>query len=278
MTPWDRISENRESADLRAIQSHAQLRGGTVAGENRTDVSIVVPLWNSERYLRETIESLLFQNLESGRAEIIFVDDGSTDHSPEIAARLAPKARCIRQPHGGISAALNLGVARARSDMIAFLDADDLWPQHSLHCRLAALLSDPSLDMVAGYVEPFFSPELDESYTRNLWCPEKPMPGYLLGSVVARKRVFEKTGPFDPGIPAAQSVDWFVRAMDCGCSLKLVPEVVLRRRLHKHNHSHEQIQFGQFARILKASLDRRRLRNGGVAPPLPIPTNADGPD
>jgi len=248
-----------------------------MARHKTTDVSIIVPLWNSERYLRETVESLLSQNLGSFRAEMIFVDDGSTDRSAEIVSRLAPQASCIRQPHGGISAALNLGVARCSADIIAFLDADDLWPPDSLQCRLSALARDPALDMVAGYVEPFFSPELDETFTRNLWCPEKPMPGYLLGSLLTRKRVFDKTGPFDPGIPAAQSVDWFVRAMDCGFNLKLIPEIVLRRRLHRHNHSHERIQFTHYARILKASLDRRRSGNDGIARALPVPKSANPP-
>jgi glycosyltransferase involved in cell wall biosynthesis len=239
--------------------------------------SIIVPLWNSERYLEETIASLHAQHLESCRAEIVFVDDGSTDRSAEIVSSLAPQARYIRQSHGGISAALNLGVARSRGDMIAFLDADDLWPPGSLKSRQAILEGDGSVDMVAGLTEQFISPELDESFARKLFCPDKALPGYLLGSILARKHVFDRAGPFDPGIPAAQSFDWFVRAMDSGLSLRLIQQVVLRRRLHENNHSHEGIQLAHYTRILKSSLDRRRQRNGGVAQELPIPKSSNPP-
>jgi len=211
------------------------------------------------------------QNPDSCRAELVFVDDGSTDRSAQIVYELAPQARYARQPHGGISSALNRGVALAEGDIIAFLDADDVWPPGSLKCRLAVLEADHSLGMVAGHAEQFYSPELDESFTRNYWCPEKALPGYLLGSILVRKKIFSVTGRFGPEIPAAQSFDWFVRTMDCGVSIKLIPEVVLRRRLHEHNHSHEGIQLTHYARILKASLDRRRKKHDGLAPQLPIP-------
>ncbi len=159
----------------------------------------------------------------------------------------------------------------ARGAVLAFLDADDLWTPQSLARRLSTLSADPELDMAAGHVQQFHSPELDENFTRTIRCSAEPVPGYVMGALLIRKDAFLRVGWFDEGVPAAQGVDWFVRAMEAGLCLRLLPEVVLCRRLHRTNHSHLQIQLKLYPHILKASLDRRRTANQGRAFPLPIP-------
>jgi glycosyltransferase involved in cell wall biosynthesis len=92
--------------------------------------SIVVPVYNKRALLRATVESALAQSF--AEFELILVDDGSTDGSLEAVADIADPRICIlRQPNGGASAARNAGMAAARHEWIAFLDADDLWlPDH----------------------------------------------------------------------------------------------------------------------------------------------------
>ena len=237
-------------------------------------VSVVVPLWNSERYLAETIASIAAQRIEG--MQVVFVDDGSTDRSAFLARSLAPDALHCGQAHQGISAALNRGLSLASGRYVTFLDADDLWPAQSLALRLAACLARPSLDLVAGHVRPFASPDLDEDFRRSLAFPEQPLPGYLLGAMLIRRGVYDRVGGFDAGVSSAQSVDWVVRALDAGVPMGMIPDVVLLRRLHRGNHSHERLQLGVYPRILKASLDRRRAANQGVALPLPGPADAGG--
>ena len=92
--------------------------------------SIVIPVYNAERYLRRCIESILSQS--HADYEAIFVDDGSTDRSAEIIGSFGdPRIRLLRQTNRGVSAARNLAIAKSRNAVIVFLDADDEWyPNH----------------------------------------------------------------------------------------------------------------------------------------------------
>lgn len=230
-------------------------------------VSVIVPVWNSERYLDEALASVVSQ--AGVETELIVVDDGSTDGSATLVRRVAPRARYHRQDHAGIGAALNAGIALARGTHLAFLDADDVWTEHSLERRLRLFETMSGLDAAAGHVEQFHSPDLDPALARTIRCPSAPVPGYVMGALVVRKSVFLTTA-FDPRIDAAQGVDWFVRAMDAGLRVRVLAEVVLRRRLHAANYSRRGIQREYLPQILKASLDRRR-DGGGRARAIPAP-------
>lgn len=230
-------------------------------------VSVVVPVWNSERYVEEALASVVSQ--AGVDLELVVVDDGSTDGSASLVRRVAPGARYVHQAHAGIGAALNAGVAQARGTHVAFLDADDVWTARSLERRLRAFDVASGLDAVAGHVEQFHSPDLDPALARTMRCPPEPIPGFVMGALLVRRSVFRATA-FDPSIDAAQGVDWFVRAMDAGLRVRMLPDVVLRRRLHADNYSRRGIQRLHFPRILKASLDRRR-DGAGPARAIPAP-------
>ncbi|MCS3700200.1 glycosyltransferase involved in cell wall biosynthesis [Salinibacter ruber] len=102
------------------------------------DVSVVIPLFNGEEYVRETLDSVLAQTLAP--REIMVVDDGSTDASPTIAEEY-PEVQLLTNPGDGSNAARNYGFHHTSADAVAFLDQDDLWhPQHLQH--LSEALSD----------------------------------------------------------------------------------------------------------------------------------------
>ena len=109
-----------------------------------TRVSVVIPCYNGERYLADTIRSVMRQ--EVGPTEIIVVDDGSTDGSREVVAAFGAQVRYARQPHGGAARARNLGAALATGTLLAFIDADDLWTEHALGALIAPLERDPRLE------------------------------------------------------------------------------------------------------------------------------------
>jgi GT2 family glycosyltransferase len=100
-------------------------------------VSVVVPSYNRAALLVPTVESLLAQSCAP--LEIIIVDDGSTDETPEVCARFPAPVRTIRQPNGGLPAARNAGIRAARGEWVAFCDSDDLWHPTKLEVQLAAL-------------------------------------------------------------------------------------------------------------------------------------------
>ena len=102
-------------------------------------ISAVIPAYNSEKFIFEPIESILAQTYEV--AEIIVVDDGSSDRTAEVAATF-PKTRVIRRPNGGQAAARNTGIQAAKGDWIALLDHDDVWLPHKNAEQVACITPD----------------------------------------------------------------------------------------------------------------------------------------
>jgi glycosyltransferase involved in cell wall biosynthesis len=229
-------------------------------------VSVIVPCYNAAAYLAEALRSLLAQVPRPG--EVIIIDDGSTDDSGAIAAAWGPPVRCTRQEHQGIAAARNCGLALATGDLIAFLDADDLWPADSLSQRLRRLAEAPELDGVFGLVEVFASPELSPADRRGLQVPAGAVPGRLAGAAVIRREAFERVGGFDTSLSVGETMDWFARAQQQGVALASLDTVVLRRRIHSANtvRKTERLK-ADYLRVLRASLARRRAAEEGSADP-----------
>lgn len=110
-------------------------------------VSVIIPTHNYGRFLAEAIASVQAQSVED--LEIIVVDDGSTDDTPEVLARITdPRLRAVRVSNGGVSRARNIGLEMARGDYIAFLDADDRWHPDKLARQLELLAHEPEVGLV----------------------------------------------------------------------------------------------------------------------------------
>ncbi|HEX6750633.1 MAG TPA: glycosyltransferase family 2 protein [Longimicrobium sp.] len=109
--------------------------------------TVVITTYNYGRFVREAVESVQAQGVDD--LQIVVVDDGSTDDTPEVLAALRdPRLEVVRTPNRGISAARNEGLARARGRYVAFLDADDRWRPDKLRRQLGVLEGDPSLAAV----------------------------------------------------------------------------------------------------------------------------------
>jgi glycosyltransferase involved in cell wall biosynthesis len=106
-------------------------------------VSVVIPSYNSAATLAETLDSVLGQTYP--RLEVIVVDDGSTDATPDVLARYAPRVRGIRQRNGGLAAARNTGCAAAGGEFIALLDADDLCTPERIGAQVLAMAARPDV-------------------------------------------------------------------------------------------------------------------------------------
>jgi glycosyltransferase involved in cell wall biosynthesis len=125
-------------------------------------VSIIIPFLNAERFLDEAIRSVLAQTYDSW--ELLLVNDGSTDGGGAIASRYAnhdpSKVRCVEHPrreNRGLSASRNLGIAGARGEFLAFLDADDVWLPQKLEQQVAILKAHPAVSMVYGPSQRWYS-------------------------------------------------------------------------------------------------------------------------
>jgi len=219
-------------------------------------VSVVIPVYNHGRYLGEAIESVLAQSYCP--SEIIVVDDGSADDTAAVARRFEPHARYVCQQHSGAAAARNHGVELARGEHLSFLDADDLWVADKLARQMAAFAHTPGLDTVSGHIRHFYSPELDEAARRQLHVAAEVMPGPGPNTMLITKEAFERVGPFATTWQVAESIDWLNRAVEKGLAQEMLTEVVVMRRIHAGHLSARRRSQVDYARVLKAALDRRR--------------------
>jgi len=88
-------------------------------------VSVLIDTYNHERFIEEAVNSVLAQDFPASDREILVVDDGSTDRTPEILRRFEPQIRVLRKPNGGQASAFNHGIPECRGEIVAFLDGDD---------------------------------------------------------------------------------------------------------------------------------------------------------
>ena len=202
------------------------------------DISCIVPVYNGEHFLAEALDSVLAQSHPP--MEIIVIDDGSTDGTPEVVARYREHVRYHRQENAGPAAARNAGLDIARGELIAFHDADDLWHPEKLALQLARFRERPDLEISIGHVKNFWMPELRHEEERLGDDPLKhPLPGYVFQAMLARASVFESVGRLDSTIHGAEDADWFSRALTGGIALELLPDVVVYRRFHSMNMSRD---------------------------------------
>lgn len=219
-------------------------------------VSVIIPVYNCEKYLEAAIESILAQTYQM--LEIIVVDDGSTDRSAEIT-RSFTAVKYFKISHGGATKALNYGIARCRGDYIAFLDADDLWVEEKLSKQIATFKANPKLEAIFGYIHQFKSPELDQATKDKIAIPAEMAPGYHKDTILIKTKALYRVGLYDENVVFSDFIDWYLRASEKGLKSLMLKEVVAKRRIHKTNLGIRQRDNRQeYARVLKASLDRRR--------------------
>jgi glycosyltransferase involved in cell wall biosynthesis len=215
-------------------------------------VSVIMPVYNGERYLGEAIESVLAQTY--GPIELIVIDDGSLDSSSRIAKGF-PSVRYAVQANLGVGAALNHGIHLAQGDFLAFLDADDLWAENKTARQMSAFQEDPELDMVFGHVEQFLSPEVNGHYAMT-----GIYRGYLKGAMLIKKNSFSRAGQYETKVVIGDFIAWYARAIDSGLKSLMLSDIVLKRRIHKHNMGTLQREHqADYVRVLKETLDRRRI-------------------
>ena len=227
-------------------------------------VSCIIPVWNGAAFLADAIASARQQTHTP--LEILVADDGSTDATPAVAASFGDAIRYIRQDNAGPAVARNRGVAGARGDYFAFLDADDLWHPERITRQLAAFAEDPGLGFSVCLIQNFWpegtEPEGWTGHPRSL-----PLPGYVASGMLIPRRTFEQVGDFAPGLGHGDSTDWILRARSAGFTDRLLREALVRRRLHAESRSAigAEASRDEFLTILKRSLDRRRSSAGSGA-------------
>lgn len=228
-------------------------------------ISCIVPTYNGEGYLREALDSILAQSYRP--LEVIVADDGSTDETLRVAHDYGELVRLVSQANAGPAAARNLGVRSARGELVAFLDQDDLWRPDKLRRQQERFAARPELDLCVAHVRRFWVASLrDQAERFRDHRLAKPLPGYITGTLLARRAVFDRVGLFDPARRYGDAMEWFLRAREWGAVTELLPDVLLLHRMHARNLSQAEAagSRSEFLDILKTSLDRRRRPEGAA--------------
>ncbi len=123
----------------------------------RSFVSILIDTYNHERFIEQAIVSVLEQDFPASDLEVIVVDDGSTDRTPEIVKKFESQVRLLRKENGGQASAFNAGIQECQGEIVAFLDGDDWWAPGKLHAVVGALASDASVGLVGHGITEVFS-------------------------------------------------------------------------------------------------------------------------
>jgi glycosyltransferase involved in cell wall biosynthesis len=224
---------------------------------NKPLISVIIPVFNGERFIAEAIQSVLAQNYEP--LEIIVVDDGSTDGTAEVVKILGEKIRYIFQENGGIAAARNTGLRAASGDYIAFLDADDLFCNDKLNLQLKQFDLYVSLGIALGYISRcnFTGQNTDHELA------DHSDKSFLLslGSMLISKSVFHQIGNFDLEMKQAEDLDFFFRVKEAGIPIAVHPEIIQICRQHDKNitSNRKNFIFYQLLAMRKAKNRREKL-------------------
>jgi len=187
-------------------------------------ISVVIPVYNAGKAICRAIDSVLAQTLTD--YEIIVVDDGSTDNTPEIIKKYGDKIRYIRQENSGASIARNTAIQAAKGKWIAFLDADDEWLPDKLKMQMELLHRNPDLMWCAGnFIQTDgirSAPRISPPVIRNALAGRDYFLNYFeeaakgrcfiaTPTVILKKNIFEKIGLFDPHFLRGQDTDMWWR-------------------------------------------------------------------
>jgi glycosyltransferase involved in cell wall biosynthesis len=217
-------------------------------------VSVIIPVYNGEKYIKEAVGNVLCQNYPN--LEIIIINDGSTDNSGKIIENLDTDVRYFKRHNTGPSLARNAGIKNATGKYIAFLDVDDLWPENNLSHLVQELEDNPGIDVVRGFAQLFRDTEDgDKEYLGN----PKESYRFYIGAALYRKSVFKKVGLFDPALVFGEDTDWYYRSVEKDISTKWLDEVTLFVRRHGENMTEGKsvVELNKL-KTIKRAIDRKR--------------------
>ncbi len=191
-------------------------------------ISIIIPVYNGDTFIQQAINNVLAQHLLN--AELIIVDDGSSDNTAQIINSNA-SVIYIYQPHSGVSSARNTGLKHAKGEYIAFIDCDDVWNENAISKMLEVLNTSAEVEIVEGLIQKVTWDKSKLTFINHnspYYCP-------AIGNTIFRKSVFDKIGVFDERLNCAEDIDFYTRAWENNIVKCKVDFVVLFYRISPEN-------------------------------------------
>jgi len=248
-------------------------------------VSVLIDTYNHERFIEQAISSVLEQDFPASDREILVVDDGSTDRTPEIVRKSEPYVRLLRKQNGGQASAFNAGIPECRGEIIAFLDGDDWWAPAKLTSVRQTFAEDPSLGIVGhGIINvQRDGREQTESLRENFLFQADSLEGARLfrrrgaflgtSRMAIRTGLLQRIGPVPEGIEI-QADEYLFTLAAALAGARILPEPLAYYRLHEANsfqlptHDPQKLRRKQKSLAILAKSLLERLERFGVELPV----------
>jgi len=231
----------------------------------RVFVSVLIDTYNHERFIEEAVTSVLEQDFPAAEREILVVDDGSTDRTPDILSKFASQIRIFQKPNGGQASAFNLGIPQCRGEIVAFLDGDDWWVPQKLSRVVQAMTEDPSVGIVGHgiiHVQRDGS-EIVETLLEACCIQGSTMAGAFLfrrraaflgtSRMTIRADVLRRIGPVPTEIQI-QADEYLFTLASVLMSVRILPDALTFYRMHAENRFQLDHYDGQKLRRKQKSL------------------------
>jgi glycosyltransferase involved in cell wall biosynthesis len=222
--------------------------------------SFIIATFNGSQYIQETINSLLSQIIDGD--EIIIVNDSSTDETKKIVeSNKASQIKLINLPKNiGAAGARNEGLKLSTSDYVIFLDSDDLWFGNIYQTINQTLITDPTIDILIGCVEHFFSPEIKDQIS-NLYKLPPVSKARFGGSLVIKRSALLKSGGFDSAFRnRGEWIDLMSKLLMFEPKILELDTIFWKRRIHNNNMSHKHKDLSSYIPALRESIKRKQLK------------------
>jgi len=235
---------------------------------NVVDVSVVIPVHNGESFVGAAIESVLAQTGDMAEVtQVIVVDNNSTDGTLHVVSELirtrhGDRLVLISEARPNAANARNAGARLATGTWLAFLDADDVWLPEKLQRQMEARKMHPEADLFFTLGKEFPSEELSVEQQAALPCRPEAYPMLTPTSLLLKREVFASIGDL-PNVPTGEFFAWYGWARELGVKDYVVPEVLVRRRIHAYNTTRGSNAMAGYPLAAKWLLDRRRDANAG---------------
>ena len=243
-------------------------------------VSVLMPVRNGELWLAEAIDSVLNQTFRN--FELLVIDDGSTDTTPELLlgyARRDSRIRMFRQEPLGLVSALNFGLTEAQAGVTARLDADDVAVPHRLDVQLSFLAKHREVALVGSWAENIdaygqskgqLQPAIEHNELVEILAKSNP---FIHSSVAFRTAIARSVGGYRPAVEGAEDYDLWLRMSEVA-KIANIPERLVRYRRHNANISQRTLVRQLFSvRLAKCAAQNRKSLGFDSLSALSAPPN-----
>lgn len=249
-------------------------------------ITVLIDTYNHERFIEEAIVSVREQDFPRAEIEILVVDDGSTDRTPEIVRKFEPHIRLLRKGNGGQASAFNVGIPEARGEFVAFLDGDDWWAKEKLSVVMDYLADRPHVGIVGHGIHevdsdtgrtsatvPQHAREISLDTVSNGRFFRQMMCFFGTSRVTIRRNVLSHVLPVPESLVV--EADEFMSIMSTAYSASaLIQRPLTFYRLHADNlfqvRTKDEVKQRRIQKVLAALAQelRIRLNSAGIAPEI----------